>query len=96
MLTYMSSDSKEVVLLKYGDYVYDNIVLFAPSTDEFSDITFESILDFINAGGNLLVAVNGDISDNMRFFAASCGVEFDKKGSQVIDHFAHEDSLDNG
>ena len=94
-LSFFPTDSGDLVLLKFGEYLYDNIILFAPTVDSFNSITFEEILEFINAGGNLLVAVNGEISDNMRNFAANCGVEFDKKGTEVIDHFAFESSLDH-
>lgn len=93
-LKYLPVDSADVILVKFGKHIYDNIILFAPSVTSFHSITFGDILDFVNAGGNLMVAVNDGISDNLRNFAASCGVEFDKKGSQVVDHFHYESSLD--
>jgi hypothetical protein len=49
---------------------------------------------FVDAGGNLLVGVNDELSENVRHFAESCGVEYDTKGTQVIDHFLNEMSLD--
>jgi len=95
-LIYMASSSPNLVLMKYGEYLYDNIVLFSPSVDDFNSITFDNILEFVNAGGNLLVSSDGEITDNMRQFAASCGVEFDKKNSEIIDHFSYEPTLDEG
>eukprot|EP01041_Mallomonas_annulata_P000642 gene642-1237_t len=96
VLSFFSTDAQGLVLMKYGEHLYDNIILFAPAADDFSVITFDNILDFVNAGGNLLVAVNGEITENMRIFAASCGVEFDKKGTEAIDHFSYISSLDYG
>mmetsp|Transcript_32652 Transcript_32652/g.33298 ORF Transcript_32652/g.33298 Transcript_32652/m.33298 type:complete len:462 (-) Transcript_32652:143-1528(-) len=93
-LSFISTSSPSLSLLKYGEYLYDNILLFAPSADDFSIISFDDILDFVNFGGNLLVATDSEISDNMRQFAASCGVEFDKKNTEVIDHFSYEPSVD--
>lgn len=94
-LSFLTTDSADLILVKYGEYLYDNIVLLAPSVENFNVISFEDILEFVNHGGNLLVGVNGEISDNMRNFAANCGVEFDKKGTEVIDHFSFLSSIDS-
>jgi len=95
-LIFMVSSSPNLVLMKYGEYLYDNIVLFSPSAEDFNSITFDNILEFVNAGGNILVAADNEVTDNMRQFAASCGVEFDKKNAEIIDHFAYEPSIDEG
>lgn len=95
-LIFMSSSSPTLELMKYGEYLYDNIVLFSPSVDDFNSITFDNILEFVNTGGNILVAADGEITDNMRQFAASCGIEFDKKNSQIIDHFSYAPNVDEG
>ncbi len=31
-LTYRSSDDSGLQIVKYGEYIYDNIILFAPAT----------------------------------------------------------------
>jgi len=46
----------EVVLKKYGEFIYDNIILFSETVDAFEAITFGDILDFIDNGGNFLFA----------------------------------------
>ena len=52
------------------------------------------IVDFVNDGGNLLFATSKGISDGLRLFAQSLGVEFDETRSSVIDHFSYEPSVD--
>jgi hypothetical protein len=81
-------------LKRFGEYNYDNIILFAPHLSEFSTITFEDLIEFIDIGGNLLFGADSDISDSMRVFAETCGVEFDKRGSEIIDHFSFDKNLD--
>lgn len=90
-LTFYESDFS---LKAFGDYLYDNIVLFTPKYDDFATISSEELRDFIDDGGNLMFIANGDINDKMRLFAATCGVEFDKKGSVVVDHFKFDAALD--
>jgi len=90
-----SADSVDVTLTKYGEYLYDNLILFAPRVESFDSLSFDDILEFVNVGGNILVAVDGGITDGMRSFAANCGIEFDKKGTQIIDHFSYEPMLDH-
>ena len=65
-LNYVQAESPELALKKFGDYLYDNILL----------------------------AVDGQMSSAVREFAESCGIEFDARGSAVIDHFQHIPSAD--
>lgn len=92
ILTYYSSD---ITLKKFGEYLFDNIVLISPKYNEFNTVSIEDLHDFVDDGGNLLFIADNQISDKMRLFAATCGVEFDRKGSTVIDHVHFEQSVDN-
>lgn len=47
-----------------------------------------SIVDFVDAGGNVILALAPGASDNVRSLAAECGVEVDAKGTVVFDHFS--------
>lgn len=91
-LSYFQASSPELKLKKYGVYLYDNIVMF--NADDFNTITFDDITEFVNEGGNVLVSVDGSLSPNMRIFAEQSGIDFDAKGSSVIDHFSYEPSAD--
>ncbi len=62
--------------------------------EKFHSITFEDLSEFVEEGGNILFAANKEISDELREFVESFGVYFDKKGSEVIDHFSYDASLD--
>lgn len=93
-LSYFQAESAELILKKFGEYLYDNIVFFAPTAEDFSAITFDDITDFTSNGGNILMAVNGEMSDSVRGFAESCGIEFDSKSTSVMDHFMNEPSAD--
>lgn len=81
-------------LKNFGEYLFDNIILFAPKRGDFSSITVEDLKEFIDEGGDMLFLANSEVSDAMRLLAATCGVEFDKKGSSVIDHASFDNELD--
>jgi oligosaccharyltransferase complex subunit beta len=85
----------ETNLKSFGEYLYDNIILFAPKRGEFSSVSVEDLKEFIDDGGDMLFIANGEVSDGMRLLAATCGVEFDKKGSFVIDHVNFDKDLDS-
>ena len=72
-ITYRASDDITLQIVKYGEYIYDHILLFAPATKgttsdgsrmhfTFSSVEFGGRLDseilaqFVDAGGNILVA----------------------------------------
>lgn len=93
-ITFIQSESPHLILKKYGEYLYDNIVLFSPTVEEFSAITIDDILEFSNNGGNILFAADESISDTIRSLAENIGIEFDQKKSVVIDHFSYSDKLD--
>ena len=92
---YGQIDADDLLLKSYGEYLYDNIVLFA-SSDAFNSITLGDISDFINDGGNLVFATSEAISDNLRLFGETLGIEFDDKKSMMIDHFSFESNVNGG
>jgi oligosaccharyltransferase complex subunit beta len=94
-VSFFQAESPDLLLKKFGEYLYDNVIIFAPTIEEFNTITPEDILEFTNNGGNLLLAVNNQMSETMRSFAESCGVEFDAKDAVVIDHFQNHPSATN-
>lgn len=95
-LTYRLSDDSNLQILKYGEYLFDNIILFAPATKEFGGkLDAEILTDFVDAGGNVLVAGSSVIGDGIREFAGECGIEFADDKNFVIDHLNYE-SADNG
>lgn len=94
-ITYKNADDSSLQIVKYGEYLYDNIILFAPNTKEFGGkINAESLTAFIDAGGNVLVAGAETIGDAVREFAGECGIEFADDKNSVIDHLNYDLSDD--
>ena len=93
-LSFLQADSSLLKLKSFGEYNYDNIVFFAPTVEKFSTISFEDIATFSSEGGNIIIAINREVSDSVRDLLDTFGVTVDKKGSEVIDHFETFSSLD--
>jgi len=87
-LSFFAADDPAITLTEYGEYLYDHLIIFAPTVEEFGGlIDVPSILDFIDEGHNVLIAADSSVSDPIREIAEECGVEFDEEGSFVLDHF---------
>lgn len=54
------------------------------------------MLDFVDTGHDLLLAIDSNASDELRELAADLGVDFDSKGSVVTDHFNRYDQQHAG
>jgi len=85
-------DDPTLVLKKYGDYLYDHLVLLAPTVDDLGGgLTADSVVQFIDDGGNVLVAAGGGATSTrtgeiVRDIASEVGIEIDEDGTNVIDH----------
>jgi len=96
-LTYKTADDPSIVLKKYGAFLFDHVVLFAPSVEEFGgSLNVEGVTEFIDAGGNVLIAGNSLTGDVLREVASECGFEADEEGNSVIDHLNFDVNLDGG
>ncbi|UYV71638.1 CWC22 [Cordylochernes scorpioides] len=58
-------------------------------------VNVQAITDFIDHGGNVLVAASSAVGELIRELANECGLEIDDEGSAVIDHVNY-DLSDNG
>lgn len=95
-LTFRNADDSSLTLLRFGEFVYQNLIIFAPSVEEFGgSLSLEAITDFIDGGGNVLIAANTDVSDLIRDIASECGFEVDEEQASVIDHLNY-DVADSG
>lgn len=85
------ADDANLVLSKYGEYLYKNLIIFAPSVDEFGgDINVDKITEFIDGGGNVLVAASSKSGEALRELATENGFEVDEDGAAVIDHLNYD------
>ncbi|CAB3985137.1 Dolichyl-diphosphooligosaccharide--glycosyltransferase 48 kDa subunit [Paramuricea clavata] len=95
-LTIKPADDASLSLSKYGEFLYDHLLLLSPSVEEFGgSISVGAITEFIDAGHNILVVGSSDIGDPIRELAGECGVEFDEEKTAVIDHISY-DASDEG
>jgi len=92
-LFFFSADDPTLALTEYGEYLYHQLILFAPTVEEFGGlIDVPSILDFIDDGNNVLLVGDSGVSDPIREIASECGVQFDEEKSHVIDHLNFDQS----
>lgn len=55
-LTFKSADDPSLVLSKYGKYFYENLIIFAPTVQEFGgSLSIETITQFIDDGGKPII-----------------------------------------
>jgi hypothetical protein len=66
-LTFKLADDPNLALSKFGEYLYDHLIIFAPSVEEFGGtVDVQAITDFIdNGAGNVLVAVSTERQDGV-------------------------------
>lgn len=78
-------------LESFGEYHFDNLILFAPTAIDFgTTITKANIIAFIDSGRNVLVAASSTTTPFIREIANECGVDFDEPYSSVIDHTMYD------
>ena len=86
-LNMKSVNDSNLALTNYGEYLYDNIIIFAPTANGFGGtVSVDTIVKFVDDGGNLLVAIDSNPSDAIRKLIVECGMEVDENSTMVIDH----------
>lgn len=66
-LTFKVADDPNIQLKKYGAYLFDHLILFSPSVEEFGgSLNVEAITEFIDDGGNILAAGSSITADALR------------------------------
>ncbi|EFN80101.1 dolichyl-diphosphooligosaccharide--protein glycosyltransferase 48 kDa subunit [Harpegnathos saltator] len=91
ILTFKSADDANLQLSKYGEFLYEHLIIFAPTVEEFGGaLNVETITDFIDGGGNVLIAGSSQSGDALHELASECGLEIDEEGSAVIDHMNYD------
>ncbi|KAK6916541.1 Dolichyl-diphosphooligosaccharide--protein glycosyltransferase 48kDa subunit, partial [Dillenia turbinata] len=97
-LDFKLADDPKNALQRYGQYLYDGLILFSPSVQRFGgSIDAAAILDFIDSGHDLILAADTSASDLIREIATECGVDYDEdQSSMVIDHTSYAVSETEG
>ena len=52
-------------------------------------VNAQALLEFVDSGRDLLLAVDTGVSDELRELAAGAGVDLDARGHAVVDHFSY-------
>lgn len=85
-LSFFAAEEKQPLELNhYGERMYENLVLFTPQK-ALGTLRKSNLLQFVEQGGNVLLAAGKKLTKVQREFALECGVEFEKKGNVVVDH----------
>lgn len=66
------------------------------ATEFGGSVSVESIAEFIDGGGNVLVSASSNVGDAIRELATEVGIEIDEEGSAVMDHFNFDSGKDDG
>ncbi len=79
------ADDASINLKKYGSWLFDHLIIFSPSVEDFGGtLTVEGVIEFIDGGGNVLVAGAKDTGDLLREIAAECGFEVQRNLSCLL------------
>lgn len=90
-LTFKLADDANLQLEKYGEYLYKHLIIFAPTIEEFGGaLSVQAITEFIDGGGNVLVAGSSQSEEALHELASECGFEIDEEGASVIDHMNYD------
>jgi len=90
-LTFKGADDATLNIKKYGEFLYDHLVVFAPTVEEFGgNLSVETLTDYIDNGGNILIAGNSNLGEVLREIASEVGFEADEEGTSVIDHLNYD------
>eukprot|EP00299_Pterocystis_sp_00344_P010274 c4552_g1_i1.p1 GENE.c4552_g1_i1~~c4552_g1_i1.p1 ORF type:complete len:437 (+),score=105.02 c4552_g1_i1:44-1354(+) len=90
-------NADDIEIKKYGEFLFNNIVLLSPEAKGFGgDLDDAALLEFVDSGNNLVITASAKASKTIRELVSDCGVELDDKKSVVIDHFNYDVSDSDG
>ena len=93
-IEFKMANDKEIKLTNYGEYIYENIIFFAPTyvDSNRNDITIEKLLKFIDDEHDLMIFGSSDAGKFIRNLVNEFGADFDDFDSQVKDSiYLHSD-----
>ena len=69
-VTYKVADDPSIILKIYGSFLYDHLIIFSPNVEEFGgSLSVEGVTEFIDNGGNVLIAGSSNTGDILREIA---------------------------
>eukprot|EP01095_Lingulamoeba_sp_RSL-Kostka_P003412 TRINITY_DN14397_c0_g1_i1.p1 TRINITY_DN14397_c0_g1~~TRINITY_DN14397_c0_g1_i1.p1 ORF type:complete len:436 (-),score=136.60 TRINITY_DN14397_c0_g1_i1:74-1381(-) len=92
-LVFATPNDPNIRLEEFGEFIYDNLIVFAPNSEEYTDsIDSDIITLFIDHGNDVLIAGSNGVSYIVEEIAENCGVSMDTGDSYVIDHLNFDES----
>ncbi|KAJ3190431.1 hypothetical protein HDU85_000727 [Gaertneriomyces sp. JEL0708] len=75
-------------LVVYDELAYDHLLVLAPQVKSFGGVLeVGDVIDFMDKGGNVLLAASSDISEAVRDLAYEFSADFDESGMGALDNF---------
>ncbi|KAK9794636.1 hypothetical protein WJX73_004381 [Symbiochloris irregularis] len=88
-----AADDKTLRLRDWDTWIYSKLIIFASAIHDYGGaVDSELILEFIDSGHDLLIAVDSHVSDELRGLIGDLGVDVEPKGSAVRDHVGYVQS----
>ncbi|KAL4458520.1 hypothetical protein ABPG75_013385 [Micractinium tetrahymenae] len=83
-------DDKSLQLKSWDEWLYDKLVILGSSKALGGAIDAAQVVQFVDEGRDVLLAVDSDVSEELRSLAQDLGVDIDSRGNAVIDHFGYD------
>jgi len=95
-LKFSAASDEKLEIIKYEESLYDHLILLAPETQYYgNDVTAKQLIEFIDKGGNILLAANEKTGNTMEELLYEFGAVVDEKNFNVIDNFKHNSTASN-
>lgn len=86
-------NANSLQLKNWDEWLYDKLVIFGSGKELGGALDVAHVAEFVDAGHDLLLAVDSNVSEELRELAQELGVDLDASGNAVIDHFAYDGKL---
>ncbi|ORX58800.1 Dolichyl-diphosphooligosaccharide-protein glycosyltransferase 48kDa subunit [Hesseltinella vesiculosa] len=93
-LDFKQANDPELILDYFGKPKYEQVIHFAPKTEEIA-VKNPLLIKYVSDVANLLVAVDAQAGNAVRDLASEFDIEFDPKGTHVLDKKAgtHDNTI---
>lgn len=96
-IDYKAPRDAKPILIEHDVLSYDHLILLSPSSKSLSaDLGPQQLVEYLKKGGNMIVGLDSSVSEMHRDLAREFSLEFENKGSALVDHFRHSSELDAG
>ncbi|EMR08016.1 hypothetical protein PNEG_03458 [Pneumocystis murina B123] len=94
-LTFKDPEIDSISLFKYEKRIYDHLILFLTKEKNIKIEYYlpnSKIYEFIDQGGNILIATLSTAPKNIRNFTSELGIYLAEQDTLVVDHFSYDKS----